>query len=273
MAAQITPFTEVDYLAEKRERVTYAFEDSPVFDKFLQLGTLPYAEIQQVIKQMMQERSLETAVGAQLDIIGRIVGQDRTLIEADLVPYFGFLGALAPESYGSATDSSVGGYWWDLTKPLAGNITLSDEQYRIFIKAKIMKNVTRATPEDVIKFIKFVFDIKNVYISLDSEAHALIFVSDDISLFEKVLLRYFTEGKFKSYFIPKTIGVRYDFGQFDPDNFFAYYGVPGAKGYGQMKGVGYLRNGTYRRNGTIRRDGGGGYVVDPTVGGKYAGIL
>lgn len=270
---QINPFTMVDYLDQARERVTYAFKDSPVFDKYLQLLTSPQIELQEVYRQLLQERSIDTAYGAQLDIIGRIVGQDRVLLEADLIPYFGYIGALAPESYGHLEDPSVGGYWWDLNKPQAGNITLSDEQYRLFIKAKIMKNVTKATPEDVIKFIKFVFGIKNVYISIDEAAHFRLFVSNDISLFQKVLLLYFTDGKFKSYFLPKTIGVNYDFGEFDPDGFFAYYGVPGAKGYGQLLLEGNMYNGEYSYDGTIFYDADENFQVDPNVGGKYASLL
>lgn len=271
--ADITPFTTVDYLQTARDRVTYAFEDAPVFDKYLQLLIDEQMELQEVFRQLLQERSIDTAVGAQLDQIGRIVGQDRVLIGADLIPYFGYIGALAPESYGSLTDPSVGGFWWDMNKPLAGNITLSDDQYRLFIKAKIMKNITSATPEDVIKFIKFVFGIKNVYISVDSEAHFVLFVSDDISLFQKVLLKYYTEGRFRSYFVPKTIGVRYDYGQFNPDNFFAFVGVPGAKGYGTLIPAGNLFNGVIAYDGSELYDEEDGWVVDPNIGGYYAGFI
>ena len=35
--ADIIPFESRDYLQEMRDRVTMAFEDAPVFDKFLML--------------------------------------------------------------------------------------------------------------------------------------------------------------------------------------------------------------------------------------------
>lgn len=253
--SQINPFEMPDYLAEARERVTYAFEDAPVFDKYLQLISTPAEELLEACRQLMQDRSIDTAMGAQLDIIGRIVGQDRILIGADLIPYFGYLGALAPQSYGDLTDPSVGGFYWDLNTPSAGNITLSDEQYRLFIKAKILKNLTRATPEDVIKFIQFVFEVEKVYISLDESAHAIIYVSSDISLFEKTLLLYFTEGRYRSYFVPKTIGVKYDYGVFESEGAFGFFGVPNVEGYGQL-----VWNGSE-------------WVLDPDVGGVYASLI
>ena len=254
--AQINPFEMPDYLNEARERVTYAFEDAVVFDKYLQLIETPAAELLEVCRQMMQERSIDTAVGAQLDIIGRIVGQDRVLIDADLIPFFGYLGALVgPQSYGDLNNPGLGGYYWDLDTPLAGNITLGDEQYRLFIKAKILKNLTKATPEDVITFIQFVFEVDKVYINMDASAHAIIYVSSDISLFEKALLLYFTDGKYKSYFVPKTLGVKYDYGVFEPEGSFGYFGVPNVEGYGQL-----VWNGT-------------AWVLDPDVGGVYASLI
>jgi hypothetical protein len=272
--AEIIPFEVTDYLQQAKDRETYAFEDAVVFNKFLELLVGQQTELLETFRQLMQERSIDTAVGAQLDIIGNIVGQDRTLIEADLIPYFGFIGALAPESFGDFNDPSLGGFYWDLTKPLAGNITLSDDQYRIFIKAKIMKNLTKATPEDVIAFVQFVFGVERVYISLDQDAHAVIFVSDDISLFEKVLLRYFTQrGTFRSYFIPKTLGVQYDYGEFSPTDFFAFWGVPGAKGYGTLIPAGNLYDGSLSYDGTALYDETEGWVLDPNVGGKYASLL
>lgn len=245
--SEINPFVEVNYYEQAKDRVTYAFEDAPVLDKYLQLLTAPQLDLQNIFRDLLQQRSIDTAVGKQLDIIGRIVGQDRILIEAELAPYFGYIGALLPEGYGDLNDGSLGGFYWDINNPLSGNITLNDEQYRLFIKAKILKNITSATPEDVINFIQFVFEVEKVYISYDQGAHATILVSDDINLFERVLLTFFTQGKYKSYFVPKTLGVGYDFGTFTATNFFGFFGTPGANSYGD--------------------------VNDPSVGGYYATLI
>lgn len=271
----IIPFEVVDYLSQARDRVTFAFKESPVFDKFLQLMTGPAMDLQTVYKQLMQERSIDTAVGAQLDVIGRIVGQERVLIEADLIPYFGYQGAPLALGYGDLSNSSVGGYYWDYTKPSAGNILLNDEQYRIFIKAKILKNTTRSTPEDIISFIKFVFGASYVDITYDQGAHALIQVSNDLDQFERVLLTYWAQNRtFKSFFVPKTIGVKYDFGTFEPKNFFSFAGVPGGKGYRNLINVGPVYDGSFVYDGSITYSSEGtGFALEPGVGGIYSSII
>jgi|SRR5690606_14503278 len=231
--ADIIPYKEEDYLQEMRDRRTFAFEQSVVFDKHLQLFATQAESLQDVLKQLMQERSIDTAVGKQLDIIGDIVGQPRELVDSDFIPYFGYDGAFNAQSYGDTNDPKVGGYYWDYTQPLTGSVLLNDDQYRIFIKAKILKNITRATPEDIIHFITYVFGARKVQITVDSGAEqALILVSDDINQFEIALLKYFVEKPFKSYFVPKSLGVGYVFGTTPTFDFFSYLGVPGGFGFG-----------------------------------------
>lgn len=231
----INEFEIKQYLDTARERVTWAFEEKLVFDKYLQLILLEQQNVQVVLQQLMQERSIDTAIGKQLDIIGDIVGQPRELIEADFIPYFGFEGAFKAQSYGDINNSSLGGYYRDLNQSLAGNVLLSDDQYRLFIKAKIFKNITRATPEETIKFIKFVFGAEKVQVTVDRGAEqALILVSEDLNQFEVALLKYFSEKPYKSYFVPKSLGVGIEFGGIPTGDFFSFLGVTDAKGYGSL---------------------------------------
>lgn len=268
----INPFEIKNYLQEMKDNETFAFQDAVVFNKYLELLAFPAMEIQEVLRQLMQERSIDTAIGAQLDIIGNIVGQSRIVVNADIIPYFGFLGSPESKSYGDLNNTNFGGYYWDINQPLAGNVTLNDEQYRIFIKGKILKNITRATPEDVIQFIKFVFDIDRIQISVDSGGHALIMVSDDASEFERNVLRYYFQNEgYRSYFVPKTIGVNYLFGEFPSTNFFAFLGVEGAMGYGTLETDGPIYDGTYDYDGTIKYNGGN--YVPPNSGGRYASLF
>lgn len=265
--ADVIPYNEEDYLQEMRDRVTFAFEQSVVFDKYLQLFAQGTASLQEIFKQLMQERSIDTAVGKQLDIIGDIVGQPRELIDTDLIPYFGYTGAVNAQSYGDVNNSGAGGYYWDYTQPLAGSVLLNDAQYRLFIRAKILKNVTRATPEDVIHFISFVFKVDKVQITTDFGAEqALIFVPNTLNKFEVALLQYFVEKPYRSYFVPKSLGVGYAFGSFDPENFFSFVGVPGGKGYGTLV-EDVIYDGTYDYDGTINYTG---HVV--IGGGIYASL-
>lgn len=245
---QVNEFELTEYLTVARDRVTEAFKGRVVFDKYLQLLILGQVEIQEALKQVMQLRSIDTAEGEQLDVIGRIVGQERELIDAEMLEYFGFDGYPESQSYGDLENTSTGGFYYSLGTPLTGSVLLNDEQYRLFIKAKILKNTTFATPEDFLGFVKFVFGTEINNVLAEGDAEFTILIGKELNSFERALLTYKTKYQnFDAPFVPKPVGVRINYGYFPSDNFFAYQGAPGAKGFGD--------------------------VFDTSVGGKYAGLI
>lgn len=228
----IVPFTEIDYLSIARDQVTQQFVDKDVFDRYLQLILDQNNSLQEVFKQLLQQRSIDEAVGAQLDIIGDIVGQPRVLLNTDLFKFFSFLGYPTGDSFGDLDDPSVGGLFFDVDGSLSGNTSLTDEQYRLFIKAKIFKNVTRATPDEFLRYLEFVFGTNINGIIAEGDAEFTVLVGKALSTFERTLLEYSSTNEYPSFFVPKPAGVRINYGQFDPDNYFGFIGAPGAKGFG-----------------------------------------
>lgn len=233
--AEIIPFEIQEYLEVARSRVTEQFKDAPVFDRYLQLLLGGKIEIQLVLQDLMQKRSIDTATGAQLDIIGEIVGQPRELIDTALLKYFAFEGYPEAQPYGDLNNNSLGGVYYSLGTPLAGNTLLTDEQYRLFIKAKILKNNTNVTPDQLLYFLKFVFGIEINSVVAEGNAEFTILLGKDLSAFERVLLTYVSySGGYPSRFVPKPIGVQVNFGSFNAQNFFGFQGAPNAKGYGDL---------------------------------------
>lgn len=260
--AEINSFNIVDYLSEARSRVTEQFktEDHPIFDKYLQLLLGGKIELQEIFRQLMQERSINTATGAQLDIIGEIVGQPREFIDTALLTYFAYLGYPEAESFGDLNDSSAGGFYRGLDDPLAGNTLLNDEQYRLFIKAKIIKNSTNATPDQVLEFINFVFDSPFNQLIEEGDAAYTLLIGKQLSSFETVLLNYISYSSgYPSRFVPKPIGVRVNYGTYTYGEAFAFQGVQGAKGYGDLT--------------TFSTIGGYGTSYGISYGGPNAGVL
>lgn len=244
-------FILTDYLEQARERVTEQFKEAPVFDKYLQLLIAESEELQLVLKDLMEKRSLDTAEGVQLDILGDIVGQPRTLINADLFIFFGFEGDWQADSFGSLNDPSIGSVWWDGAASRFGNITLSDDLYRLLIKAKIAKNVTRATPEDLMNFSNFIFNTKGSNIVEEGAAKFRLMIGKELTRREVALLKYVnTTASYKSRFFPKPAGVGIGFGSFDYNQFFAFQGVPNAKGYGAFAYTHHF-NGMFVGDGTV----------------------
>ncbi len=305
--SEINPFFLDSYLDVARSRVTQQFmldadgSGPIVFDKYLQLLLGGKIELQEVFRQLMQERSIDTAVGAQLDIIGEIVGQPRELIDTALLTYFAYLGYPNAQSFGDLDNSSVGGYYRGVDDPIAGNTLLNDDQYRLFIKAKIIKNNTNATPNQLLDFINFVFGSDNNQLIEEGDAAYTLMIGKVLSDFERVLLTYVSYSSgYPSRFVPKPIGVRVNYGTYISGEAFAFQGAPGAKGYGDLNqfpsgtfgyGLGYgLFYGesdfglgeptwSYYYDGSTFYDGTPLYVATPTypgltlVGGVYASLL
>ena len=120
-------------------------------------------ELQSVIKDLMQKRSLEDSSGAQLDIIGEIVGQPRTLFDSGIIQYFGFDGATGASPYKSVADADrVYGPWKGTTDPLFGTRVLSDEEYRRLIKIKILKNSSSASMNSFLSGVQVLFGLDQV---------------------------------------------------------------------------------------------------------------
>lgn len=231
------PFDSVDYLDEARGRVTSQLTDKQVFDKYLDLIIQEQLELQGVFKDLLQKRSIDEASGKQLNLIGEIVGQPRELISADLFTFFGFQGALKADTFGDFGNPQAGSKFYDFGTPLGGNVLLDDPTYRLFIKAKILKNTTASTPEEIISFVNFLFGTTQTAI-FEGQAEYTIMFGRELSSFEQVLLNYVTNSQgYPSRLIPKTVGVRINFGSFQSDNYFGFQGVTGAKGFGGFTGT------------------------------------
>tara|TARA_R110000744_G_C19371770_1_gene563171 strand:+ start:40440 stop:41243 length:804 start_codon:yes stop_codon:yes gene_type:complete len=261
----LVPFNYVDYLEEARSGVTEQFKNKDIFDRFLETLMDGYADIESCLQDLMQLRDLDNAIGAQLDVIGEIVGQPRLLLEADLFTYFGFQGALGADSFGS-TSGTLGGQFYSLGDSYGGNILLNDDIYRQFIKAKIFKNSFTSTPEEFITAINQIFGTTTTFISIDQDGYAVVFFGRPLSEFERVLIGYiFEDDDYPVRLIPKTVGVKLDFGQFDADNYFGFQGAPGARGFGdlpnQVGGYGYSYGLSYGQIESIDISDEGGFFA------------
>lgn len=233
----LVPFTEQDYLTEGRSRLGEQFKNKQIIDRFIQLLLDQQEQLQDVFKDLIQKRSIDEATGATLDLIGEIVGQPRELLSADLYSFFGFQGALKADTFGESAQPVLGGRFYDFGTSLGGNVLLDDETYRLFIKAKILKNTTASTPEEFLAFINFLFGTEKTAL-FEGQAEYTVLFGRELSTFEQVLLNYVSNSQgYPSRLIPKTVGVRINFGYFQANNYFGFQGVPGAKGFSEFVGT------------------------------------
>ncbi len=259
----LVEFIEEDFLAQAKGRITEQFKNKDVFNRYVELLISQQTQLQQVFKDLIQKRSIDEATGDQLDIIGEIVGQPRELISVDLFAFFGFQGALNSDSFGDFGNPATGSKFYDFGTPLGGNVLLDDETYRLFIKAKILKNTTASTPEQLISFINFLFGTTTTYLA-EGDASYIVLFGRELTTFEQVLLNYVSTSQgYPSRLIPKTVGVRINFGYFFEEEFFGFQGTPNVLGFGEFVGTfGYgLGYGLGYGDSDFSQEGGGYFAT------------
>jgi hypothetical protein len=227
----VNDFVMVDYLTEAEGLITEQFKDKSIMTKYLTLLISGITDAATVLQQLQTQRSLDTAVGAQLDNLGAIVGEPRGLVTSDLFTYFGFEGTGLGGSFGSLTDVTVGSPWYSIGAPTGISRAPTDDEYRLMIKAKIIKNRTMARPEDVISAYQFLFGASRVTINELTPGNVRIGIGKILSTVERGLL--FDLGNVGN-LLPKTVGVNYVYSEFESDRVFALDGFPGAVGVGDL---------------------------------------
>lgn len=94
-----------------------------------------------LLKSFNTEFDVDLAKGAQLDIIGRIVGVNRIVPFALPKVYFGFSDNPDARNFADAFNAAfIGGEMKDSADPSYSDLELNDSDYRVFIKAKIAVN-------------------------------------------------------------------------------------------------------------------------------------
>ena len=93
-----------------------------------------------VAQSLPAEFDLDAAVGAQLDIVGRWLGQSRVIPNVITVGFFGFADTVGAATFGELTDASKGGPWWNLGESYSSTTVLDDTLYRQFLYARILRN-------------------------------------------------------------------------------------------------------------------------------------
>lgn len=149
--------TILDHKAIYKGRLLQQFKHSTKLIALIDSLIEGQGELEVVLDQLLTQRSVETAVGPQLDIIGEIVGQPRSILDVTGLKFFAYQAASGDiDGYGTNTDPTVGARYRGATEETGTYRELGDAEYRIFIKSKIMQNVGIVTiPElqDAIVFM------------------------------------------------------------------------------------------------------------------------
>jgi hypothetical protein len=135
-------------IAQYTGLVTSEHAQQPNFLAVLSMAVQPLADLQAVLTALPSEFSIQTAVGAQLDIVGLWVGQSRYLAEPLTNVYFSW------DTTGLGWDQ---GNWQGPYDPSTGLVALPDDQYRQLLLAKIANNQWDGTIPGAYEFMDPVF--------------------------------------------------------------------------------------------------------------------
>jgi hypothetical protein len=224
-------------LAIKRLAVQY--KESTKLIAYIEALLVEADTLEAVFQSLLADRWIDTAEGVNLDILGAIVGQPRILIDATILSYFGYLTAPGAQSFGSVLDPALGGRFRGVDEATAGNRGLTDEEYRVFIRARVIKNSTLTTIQEIIDAIKFVVGVEQV-ILVEGTTFYTIQIGKELTTNEKIFIS-------NTDLIPKPAGVGVGYQEYDATAAFGFGGIPTSRGFGT--------------------------TLDPNVGGKFASII
>ncbi|MDK9607121.1 DUF2612 domain-containing protein [Lelliottia wanjuensis] len=145
--------------------------------------------------------NIDTSAGVNLDIVGKIVGQDRTLSGAVAREYFAFVGN--PKTKGFRISKVGGSPWYHHGDALNESVSLTDAEMRTLIRARCVKNFSNCKIDDVERACELLFGASGYL--LDQLANSVwqitTFSAENFVLFAAKTLDI----------LPRAAGVRYEF--------------------------------------------------------------
>lgn len=205
-------FNTIDHETKGLARLITQYRESDNLKDYLSAFLVQSDELEDTLFDLLEDRTLDEAEGAQLDIIGEIVGRPRTLEEYIAIPYFGFLGAIGAGTFSTLASPSAGELFMKIGDPETIPTELDDATYLKYIRVKIVRNDTDATIEQVIDACLVLTPGVSIEVTELGNAVANIKFHTFLSDSNKLILA-------RTNFLPKPAGVRVGFE--DNDGLFA----------------------------------------------------
>lgn len=152
-----------DHVVLGLSRILQQHQESPKFVAFIR-GLLEGAnQIEQTLEDMESLASVDLMAGVNLDVIGIIVGAGRLIDGVVTSTWFGFedTGTYATV-FGEEGIPNIGARFYEEGESLSSTSLLQDPEYRLVLKAKIVKNNSSCTPEDILAGLRFIFNTLDV---------------------------------------------------------------------------------------------------------------
>ena len=191
---------EQDYKTIARSRLTDRHKSDETFlailDTLIELKEERQREYLSLADTFLD---IDKSTGKNLDVIGRLIGEERTLVNFIDRSYFGFLGARLSEAYDV-------GYWYSLYRNKYGTLrTLTDEEYRRVLKARVIKNSSDNNRESFLEILNILSN-NNFSVITESLDNSAILV--EIEDYDGLVSYYLSKYKSDRNLIPIPMGRR-----------------------------------------------------------------
>ena len=217
--------TYIDHSAEARARVATQYTESAKFLQTLAAVAALCQDIENALLSLKEISDIDLAQGVQLDVIGDIVGVSRYIPNAVLLPFFGFDDTAGGYVFGEEENPALGARFRDEDEPYTATSVMGDPEFRLLIRAKIVKNHAIGTNEDILAGMAYIFQ-GTLNVVEDNGGMAIrIAVGRNLSLIEQTLVRQLD-------LLPRPNGVQISsLVSFQANQFFGFDDQTGALGF------------------------------------------
>lgn len=136
-------------MSKYTEFITNYHATKPLFFQHIDLITRPFIDVATASAELVHQFDLDSAIGVQLDAVGRWIGRDRSVTTPISNVYFSW------DTDGLGWDQ---GSWQGPYDPDSGFTVLSDDVYRLVLKAQIAINQWDGTVGGLEDLLEMVFD-------------------------------------------------------------------------------------------------------------------
>lgn len=185
-------------MSKYTDLITNYHRGKPLFVDHVDLSTRPLTDTSTALQNLISAFDIDSAVGLQLDVLGEWVGRTRVVSQPIAGVYFSF------DTDGLGWDQGV---WQGPYDPDAGFTSLSDETYRVVLKAKIAINSWDGQNDSLPAILETALDGSGLKMQIvdnqDMTISVWVFPEEDIFLVSKELLAAIKQG----YLTVKAAGV------------------------------------------------------------------
>lgn len=147
------------------------FRDGTRLEALVRSLAAPLNGAQAAALELLEDRWLDTAEGAQLDGIGDIVGLPRVIDDVVYVQFFGFLGQPGIAGFNEGRLRRRG------ESITGGSTTLLDPEYRRLLYWKIAINNGHGTAPEIIASLKPILDVSRVIVQDVGNAKIAVWIN------------------------------------------------------------------------------------------------